>query len=26
MEFGLKPEEADFADWLKKKYNVTTEE
>jgi len=26
MEFGLKPEEADFADWLKKKYNITAEE
>ena len=26
MEFGLEPEEADFADWLKKKYNVTAEE
>jgi len=26
MEFGLEPEEADFADWLKKKYNITAEE
>ena len=26
IEFGLKPEEADFADWLKKKYNITAEE
>jgi len=26
MEFGLKPEEVDFADWLKKKYNITSEE
>jgi len=26
IEFGLEPEEADFADWLKKKYNVTSEE
>jgi len=26
MEFGLEPKEADFADWLKKKYNVTAEE
>ena len=25
-DFKLKPEEADFADWLKKKYNITTEE
>ena len=24
--FGLKPEESDFADWLKKKHNVTAEE
>jgi len=26
MEFGLEPKETDFADWLKKKYNVTAEE
>src|SRR5207237_26887 len=26
MEFGLEPKEADFADWLKKKYNITAEE
>jgi len=26
MEFGLEPKEANFADWLKKKYNVTAEE
>jgi len=26
MKFGLKPEEANFADWLKKKYNITAEE
>src|SRR6185436_8329471 len=26
MEFGLEPKEADFADWLKRKYNVTAEE
>src|SRR5690349_14694969 len=26
MEFGLEPAEVDFADWLKKKYNVTAEE
>ena len=26
MEFGLEPAEANFADWLKKKYNVTAEE
>ena len=24
--FGLEPEEVDFADWLKKKYNITSEE
>jgi hypothetical protein len=26
MEFGLEPQESNFADWLKKKYNVTAEE
>jgi len=26
MEFGLKPKEANFADWLKKKYNIAAED